>query len=248
MAASYGIGHNMEKRGRPGRENGSEDLTMGSAGETLVDKAVRSPSGRKGALRRFAGRVYRFVRGTLALVMLCQILLVVTPAAQWLRGWLDVTTSARPADVILCLGGNDQRLIWAAELFQQGLAPVVVVSNRPGAAQVMKMKIVNMGVPAERVLVDDSSYVTADHPAAIARLPGLDPKGQRFLIVTNAEHSRRAAACFRRGGYRDFSMFAGVSSSAVIDPLHPWRGRILLLPQLAYEYAGLVQYWVQGKL
>jgi uncharacterized SAM-binding protein YcdF (DUF218 family) len=222
----------------------SEVLTM----RARVDVAVGGPGDvvprRRGRLARWMRGLYQFARGALALGMLAQILLVLTPAPLWLQSWLDVTAPARKADVILCLGGSDLRLIWTAELFHQGFAPVIVVSNHSGAGEIMRMKLVTVGVPADRVLVDENSYVTADHPAAIARLPGIDPARQRFLIVTTIEHSRRASACFRRGGYVDFSMYAGVPSNIE----HSWRGHVLLLPQLAYEYAGLLQYWIQGRI
>jgi uncharacterized SAM-binding protein YcdF (DUF218 family) len=217
---------------------------MGSTGDTTAGTGAQAAPRRDGRLGRWVRRLYRLARATLALTMLVQILLVATPVPYALRGWLDVTSPPRQADVILCLGGSDDRLVWAAELFQQGFAPLIVVSNKPGAAEVMKMRAVSMGVPADRVLVDDQSRVTADHPGSIAKVPGIDPARQRFLIVTNVEHSRRAAACFRRAGYRDFS----VCALSPVNHEHSWRGRVVLLPQLAYEYAALVQYWLQGKI
>jgi len=194
--------------------------------------------------------LYRRVRGLLALGMLVILLLVFTPAGTWLEQALDVTQPPQPADYIVCLGGNDERLIWSAELFKQGLAPSVVVSNMDGAALAMRKRIEDMGVPAECILVDSSSRTTGDHPAGVAALPGVDPTSQRFLLVTNREHSRRAAACFRRGGYRQFSVCAGRSTSRTEGPTAAmdWRERFSELPRLAYEYAGLLKYWLQGKI
>jgi uncharacterized SAM-binding protein YcdF (DUF218 family) len=194
--------------------------------------------------------LYRRVRGLLALGMLTILLLVFTPAATWLEEALDVTQPPQPADYIVCLGGHDERLIWSAELFKQGFAPNIIVSNNGGAALAMRKRIEDMGVPADRILVDSSSRTTGDHPAAIAALPNVDRTAQRFLLVTHLEHSRRAAACFRRGGYRHFTVFAGRPTSNMEGPAtaQGWRERFAEFPHLAYEYAGLLQYWLQGKI
>ena len=152
------------------------------------------------------------------------------------------------ADVIVCLGGRDRRIMWAAELYHRKLAPVVVVSNKPGAAEAMRYRLIQSGVNEEDAWVDNRSHRTADHPAGIAALDGIDPKTQRFLIVTDPEHSRRAAACFRKAGYQHFTVSAGVSTGAIDKSKPRWRDRVMLLPYLAYEYAGLVQYWWRGHI
>jgi len=201
-------------------------------------------------LRLAAGRAYRLARGGLALGMLFQVVLVFTPLAEQLYDWLNVTEPPQPADVIVCLGGADRRLIWAADLFARDLAPRVIVSNKPGAAEKMRDTLVQSGVPADRVLVDAASHTTGDHPARIAALPGIDPRGQRFLIVTGQADSRRVAACFRHGGYQNFTVYAGRSSAsfAASDPSHRWRERILALPMIAYEYTALIKYWLEGRI
>lgn len=199
--------------------------------------------------RRLAARLYRLVRGGLALAMLLQIILICTPLTDGLQNWLNVTEPVQPADMIVCLGGGDHRVLWAADLFRRGFAPQVIVSNKPGAAHKMRDLLVLCGVPASRVLLDTASATTGDHPAGVAALPGIDPANQRFLIVTDREHSRRAAACFRRAGYQHFTVYAGRPAGATAsDQPRRWRERVFILPYLAYEYAALLKYRLQGKI
>jgi uncharacterized SAM-binding protein YcdF (DUF218 family) len=181
--------------------------------------------------------------------MLLEIVLVVTPLTDKLYMWLVVTGQPVQADYIVCLGGRDERLVWTAQAFNRKFAPQVIVSNANGASVYMKRLLSNCGVPADKIIIDDHSHTTAEHPFNIAALPGIDIHHDRFLIVTDHEHSRRAADCFRRGGFQHFTFYFGPA------PLHDWeneRGhwkwRILFLPRIAYEYAALLQYWWQGKL
>lgn len=200
---------------------------------------------RRSPLRRLARRSYRTLRGVLALGMLLHVVLVCTPLIDPLRDWLTVTGPPEPADVIVCLGGRSTRVLLAADMFHRGLAPRVVVSNRPGAAEGMRNLMIRAGVPAEQILVDATSYTTADHPAGVARAARIDPARHRLLIVTDHEHSRRAAACFRRAGYRQFTLYGGSKRKSTDRGI---RWRFFVLPHVVYEYAALAQYRLLGKI
>jgi len=212
--------------------------------------SLREAPARPGRVRRVVTRFYRWVRGLLALLALAQITYAFVPLAELLFYWLDVTRPADSADVIVCLGGADHRLLWAADLFQRGLAPRVVVSNAPGAAQEMRNTLLRHGLPADKVLVDDSSHTTTDHPAHVAAVAGLDPATHRFLIVTDREHSRRAAGCFERAGYKHFTVYAGDFSSGPggPPPTQRWRWRVVGMPVMAYECAALLKYRLLGRI
>jgi uncharacterized SAM-binding protein YcdF (DUF218 family) len=180
--------------------------------------------------------------------MVLHLLLVFTPLADVLEQWLDVTQPARAADVLICLSGRDRRLIWTAELYHEGYAPRVVVSGPDGCGDRMRDRLILMGVPADRIRVDPHPLRTADHPRTVGRLAGIHPSKQRFLIVTDATHSRRAAACFRKAGYRDVTVCKGSPSHASYDRTDPvpWQGRVLNLPSVVYEYSALLVYQLRG--
>jgi uncharacterized SAM-binding protein YcdF (DUF218 family) len=198
----------------------------------------------------------------LALAMVAEIILVSTPLPEHLYDWLSVAQElpSRPVDAIVCLGGRYERLIWTAVAYRQQRAvheasrrpgPQIIVCNAPGAADFMKYLLTNCGVPAADVRVDDRSYTTADHPAGVARLPGMDPARTEFLLVTDHEHSRRVAAIFRKAGYAHFTIYGGPFSRpgpADKTPRNLFKWRVGFIPRILYEYAALAQYWWQGKI
>ncbi len=196
-------------------------------------------------------RLYRWTRNLLALGMLIYLLLIFTPITERLYLWLAVTSPAVKADAIICLGGNNTvREVRAIQLYLDGYAPKVIVSSLPGNAQGMRDLMAELGVPRSALLLDDTSRVTADHPAAIARLPGVDPASQRFVLVTDHSHSRRVQAVFRKAGYAHFVIYGGRPAEKELPKtateLMKWR--FANLPRVVYEYAGLAQYWLQGRL
>jgi len=198
---------------------------------------------------RVIRRTYRLTRATLILIALSQIVIVLTPAADRLYEWLDVTAPPAKSDYIVCLGGNPARLLWAVDAYRRGFAPKIIVSNHPVAAEWMYNKLVQCGIPRDRIVSDSASGTTDDHPRNVARLPGIDPRTTRLLIVTSHEHSRRAAACFAKAGYQHLSVYgAGFIPQRDVSYVMRVRGRIQLLPNLLYECAGLLQYWAMGRI
>ncbi|MBP7936582.1 MAG: YdcF family protein [Phycisphaerae bacterium] len=198
---------------------------------------------------RILRRGYRLTRAALVLIALTQILLVLTPAVERLYAWLDVTKPPAKADYIVCLGGNPARLLWAVDAYRRGFAPKVIVSNHPVAAEWMHDTLIQCGIPRDRIMTDSTSGTTEAHPAGIDRLPGIDPQTTRLLIVTSHHHSRRAADCFAKAGYRHFSVFgAGFLPQKDVAYFMRVRSRLQLLPHVLYEYVGLVQYWLMGRI
>ena len=230
-----------------------KDLTKMADGinEVKSEQApvVEPPAERPSRMIRWSGAVYRRVRGLLAMFMLVLILFLVLPIPERLYAWLDVTSPPRSADAIICIGGDPARLLWAMDAYRRRLAPKLIVTNLPGASEWMRDKLVQCGIPSDRILMDSTSGTTWDHPSRIARLPGVDPANQRFLIVTSHDHSRRVAACFRRGGYQRFSIYGAgfpLRTDGAFQMRVRWR--ILELPHIIYEYAALFEYWWQGRI
>lgn len=207
-----------------------------------------APTGQKAARSRHPiVRLYRLMRSMLAAGMLVLVLLVFTPIPERIHDWLDVSEPIRHADYIVCLGGHPQRLVWVVEAYSRGFAPKVIVTNLPGPAQWMADRLVEAGVPKKAILVDKDAGTTADHPRSIAKLPGIDPRTQQFLIVTDYDHSRRAAACFRQAGYQNFAIY-GSGFGYPPDKKHPIKWRISMLARLGYECLAMAKYYVQGKI
>lgn len=180
--------------------------------------------------------------------MLFHIILLVTPLTEALHGQLDVTAPPQRADVIVCLGGRDERVVAAARAYHAGFAPKVLVSNNPEAVREMHDLLRVYDVPEADILIDDKSYVTADHPAGVAAVPGIDPAGSQLLIVTDDYHSLRARGCFRHGGYAHFTISSPRYFSGREPAERGVRWRVFMLPYMAYEYTALLKYRLEGRL
>jgi len=113
-----------------------------------------------------------------------------------------------PADAIFVLGSNDTRVAnRAAELYHQGLAPVIIFSGNkgkepslPGAeADVFADIAIAGGVPEDRIIKEDKATNTGENIAFTKQLlqeRGLDFK--KFILVQKPYMERRTYATFRK--------------------------------------------------
>lgn len=114
------------------------------------------------------------------------------------------------ADAILVLCSHDERVAErAAQLFQEGLAPLVIFSggqgsitralwNEPEAERFARIAI-DLGVPRESILIEAQSTNTGENIVFTKRLlaeRGLDL--QTFIVVQKPYMERRAYATFRK--------------------------------------------------
>ncbi|MCG8406002.1 MAG: YdcF family protein [Phycisphaerales bacterium] len=218
----------------PERSNGDEKST--SAGSVKL----RVPITR---------RLVRWAEHLLATSFLIILLMVFTPATAWLYDSIDCQDELAKARYIICLGGDPDRVIEAARLLQEGWGEELIVSNHGHAAVMMRNLAVEWGAPPERILIDDKSTRTLDHPGSIQREVGVDPENDVCIIVSSYTHLPRSKACFEKDGYRHVIMreprwerqFRGREGAN-------WKGRILIFPYLVYEGAAWVQYWLHGAV
>jgi uncharacterized SAM-binding protein YcdF (DUF218 family) len=113
------------------------------------------------------------------------------------------------ADIILVLCSHDKRVAErGAELFLEGWAPLLAFSGGLGAitrgmwsepeADQFARVAVRMGVPAEKILVENRSANTGENVLFTRRLlaeKGIDPA--RFILVQKPYMERRSYATFR---------------------------------------------------
>ncbi len=131
-----------------------------------------------------------------------------------------------------------------------GIRPIVVTGGSPfgdarisSAAAVMRDELVERGVPAEAIVVEDRSQSTRENAVESARL--LRDRGlSRIILVTDATHMRRALQAFRAQGLTvtpsacnhratgfRFNPVTQVlpnpaSAKLVIEAVHEWIGRL----------------------
>jgi len=103
------------------------------------------------------------------------------------------------ADVIILLGGgNHERAARAAELFNQRVAPRIIVSGA-GDAEINRRILIKDGVPAADIQLEPKSRTTRQNAMFSVKL--LRQQNLRSaIIVTSWYHSRRALHTFEHFG------------------------------------------------
>lgn len=154
-----------------------------------------------------SARPRRWGRRVLWLLLAIMVLVVgyylVSLYQVWSTGRAD---QARPVDAIVVMGAAQYdgrpspqlqaRLDHVVELWEQGLAPVVVVTggNRPGdrftEAESSAAYLVDHGVPVDAIVGEDEGSTSWESMQAVAELLG--PLGlDRVLLVSDPFHSLR---------------------------------------------------------
>jgi uncharacterized SAM-binding protein YcdF (DUF218 family) len=155
------------------------------------------------------------------LLLLAGAILLLTGAAAYLcrdqlltglAGYLVIDDQLQPADLIFVLSGEvDTRPFRAAELFQQGLAPRIVVARAedspaaelglyPNVSDVTVEILQELGVPEENIsLLQVEGGATSTRDEAIILRGYLEHHSfERVILVTSAFHTRRARWIFER--------------------------------------------------
>lgn len=100
----------------------------------------------------------------------------------------------QPMDAIMVLGGDPgDRAPHAAELYNKGIAPLVIVTGDGGGlAHALKLA----GVPSSAIIQEADSRTTWENARNVA--PILEERGiVKVVLVTSWWHTRRALACFQ---------------------------------------------------
>ena len=199
----------------------------------------------------FSFRVLKFV--------LAAVLVWVCVAWAATKG-LIVRASLEHADAIVVLSGSNayvERTKRAAELFHEGRAPLVVLTNddtrgswssalqrNPYFVERATDELIKDGVPADRIRIAPGVASSTWNEASIIRDYAVGQKLGSILVVTSGYHSRRALRTVRQS-FDGTGIIIGLepspNGSATPSPfwwLHPdgWR-------TVGGEYVKLVYYW-----
>jgi uncharacterized SAM-binding protein YcdF (DUF218 family) len=156
----------------------------------------------------------------------------------WVYNYLDVGQAPRPADFIVMLGGGGQRPTLAAELYHQGYAPRIIVSGCSPTLDDDWARLVEAGVPAEAILVNDHAQSTWNEAQQI--VDRLQTEGaESVLIVTDGYHTRRA-----RETYIHLDSSIEVAAISTEGPLtaHTWYNRPYGRSTIIKEYGKIGYY------
>lgn len=143
-------------------------------------------------------------------------LLLLTLVVSFLAGaaaWLRVPEAPTQADVIVVLAGSVERAFYAADLYRQGFAPLVLVSKPvreggqrmldevgialPAEEDVNIQVLQRKGVPLEHVrVIGAGSRSTFEEALAVRE--AIAGKRLRVMVVTSPYHVRRTGMIFRK--------------------------------------------------
>lgn len=186
----------------------------------------------------------RWAEHGLAIFGLVVLICCTTPLPMWAYDAMDRQGTLTRSKYIICLGGDNARIIESVRLLRDGWGERLILSNYGLAALQMRDVAEDWGAPVSKILLDEGSRRTADHPASIARTCGVDPAKDTCIIVTSYSHMARSLACFEKAGYRHVIMR---------EPRWERPGRydgyrtgFWALPRLVYEGAAWIEYKIRG--
>lgn len=155
-----------------------------------------------------------------------------------------VDEPAAPSDALIVLGDDNyaaDRAFHAAELYREGVAPVVVASGRMlrqnvSVADIMEHDLESFGVPAASIVkLSHRAQNTREEAVEDARL--IQTRGwKRVLVVTSNYHARRARFIFERVLPANVSLRVSGARDSEFDPSRWWQtrqGQKLFISELA---------------
>lgn len=194
-------------------------------------------------------------------------LLAAWPFVAWAAAQqLIVRVPLAHADVIFVFSGSAayvERMHKAAELFRDGRAPVILLTDdrQPGGwssaeqrnpffVERARNELISAGVPAEKIEILPQ-VIASTYDEASALRGYVDAHGLRsVLAVTSAYHARRALWTVRRV-FAGENVEAGIETAAPGSPSTPspatWWLRPSGWPAVAGEYLKLVFYWFRYR-
>jgi uncharacterized SAM-binding protein YcdF (DUF218 family) len=195
------------------------------------------------------------------IIKLVVLFLVVWVVLAWVAARaLMVKAEIGSADALVVLSGSSsyrERTQKAAELYRQGRAPLVLLTNdhtRGGWSSALQTnpyfvdrafeELTKQGVPAERIRIVPGVAASTHSESVIVKDYAAAQGLRSVLIITSAYHSRRALRTFR-------TTFAGTRTIVGLDPAPQtspaaiWWLRRSGWQDVAGEYVKLIYYWLK---
>ena len=180
-----------------------------------------------------------FFFGLLAVVYLARNPLMRFAGESWV-----VDEPVAPSDALIVLGDDNysaDRAFHAADLYREGVAPVVVASGRMlrqnvSIADVMEHDLESFGVPAKSIVkLSHRAGNTREEAAEAARL--IQARGwKRIIVVTSNYHTRRTRFIYGRVLPSSITIRVSGARDSEFDPSRWWetrQGQKLFFSELA---------------
>lgn len=106
----------------------------------------------------------------------------------------------------------------------------------------------SFGIARERVTLESRSRNTAENAVFSKEIAAPKP-GERWLLVTSAQHMPRAVGCFRRAGFPVEAYPVAWHTGLKVDhrPILNIGGNLARLDSVTKEWIGLFVYWLTGR-
>jgi uncharacterized SAM-binding protein YcdF (DUF218 family) len=189
--------------------------------------------------------------------------------ASWMvLGWIGahlliVKADLSSADAIVVMSGSAtfvERTTWAAKLYREGRAPMVILTNdgllsgwhgkeqrNPYFYELASRELQQQGVPAHKIqIVSGPAFGTYEESLGIREF-AKNQRLKRLLVVTSAYHSRRALWSMRRA-CEGSGIQVGIDSpppGLQTPPPTTWWLRRRGWHFVAAEYVKIVYYWLK---
>ncbi len=174
----------------------------------------------------------------------CVIRLGITPFFSLAERFLVVSEAPQKSDVIVVLSGASltERIQYAAKLWKEGYAPVLLMSGhilfqKETGIDLMKVYAVQLGVKPEAIIREPDSETTWGN-ASFSKKIILKKGFHSVLLVTSAHHTRRAKYIFRNTLPPEIKRT--VSAEALPPFEAPWWKNDLRLRLMVHEYMSYV--------
>ena len=154
-------------------------------------------------------------------------------------------------------GPTYSRTVNGVEYFQRSGAKYLIVSGGASPsggetnAEVMNRLAIQLGVPADKIIVEPRASTTWEHPEEVAKLIQEPTDTVVIGIVTSALHMKRSIMAFERY----FSRVVPLSSGYLYDPIRweigsfiPSAGALLASSATFHELIGLPWYYLKELL
>lgn len=177
------------------------------------------------------------------------------------------TKSAFPPRPGVDLSEQGDRVLYGAQLYREGKAPIVISSGGrigwrgggPSESADMAQILKTVGVPSSAILQDPTSLNTHENAVNVKKI--IQQRGiRRILLVTSAMHMPRSLRIFQRQGIdaipapTDFLVSQqeieepNSSPQAILLSLMPDTERLDRTTRAIKEYIGMVVYRLRGWL
>jgi len=191
-------------------------------------------------------------------------LILAAPLIAWCAARMLIVKADEPvADAIVVLSGSStyiERAAWAAQLYRQGRAPLIVLTNdglisgwdnreerNPLYYELSARQLQQQGVPVDRIQLAPGLALGTYEESLMVRDYATAHNLKRLLIVTSAYHSRRALWSMRRA-CEGSGIEVGINSAPpgwqTPSPWAWWRKR-WGWKLVGGEYVKMIYYWVK---